>query len=110
MSVDDLVAVSKQTRHIAGLPVAEGAVGGDPGPHTSYGVFLGVKAAVKRALGKDDLRGLHIAIQGAGSVAGGVARRAAAKAPGSASPTSTRAAPKRSPARSAATVVDPARS
>ena len=77
MSVPDLVAVSKQTRHIAGLPVEEGAVGGDPGPHTSYGVFLGLKAAVKRALGKDSLDGLHIAIQGAGSVAGGVARRAA---------------------------------
>jgi leucine dehydrogenase len=79
MSVADLVAVSKQTRHIAGLPVAEGAVGGDPGPHTSYGVFLGVKAAVKRALGKDSLAGLHIAVQGAGSVAGGLARRAAAE-------------------------------
>jgi leucine dehydrogenase len=79
MSVPDLVAVSKQTRHIAGLPVEDGAVGGDPGPHTSYGVFLGLKAAVKRALGKDDLNGLHIAIQGAGSVAGGVARRAAAE-------------------------------
>ena len=77
MSVPDLVAVSKQTRHIAGLPVEEGAVGGDPGPHTSYGVFLGLKAAVERALGKDSLEGLHIAIQGAGSVAGGVARRAA---------------------------------
>ena len=59
----------KQTRYVAGLPVAEGAVGGDPGPHTSYGVFLGVKAAVKRKLGKDSLAGLHIAIQGAGSVA-----------------------------------------
>jgi leucine dehydrogenase len=79
MSVDDLVAISKQTRFIAGLPVEEGAVGGDPGPHTSYGVFLGVKAAVKRALGKDELSGLHIAMQGAGSVAGGVARRAAAE-------------------------------
>jgi leucine dehydrogenase len=78
MSVDDLVAISKRTKFIAGLPVAEGEVGGDPGPHTSYGVYLGVKAAAKRALGKDSLDGLHIAIQGAGSVAGGLARRAAA--------------------------------
>jgi len=77
MSVDDMVALSKQTSHVAGLPVAEGSVGGDPGPHTSYGVFLGVKAAVKRALGKDSLAGVHIAIQGAGSVASGLARRAA---------------------------------
>ncbi|HEV7658403.1 MAG TPA: Glu/Leu/Phe/Val dehydrogenase dimerization domain-containing protein [Allosphingosinicella sp.] len=79
MSVADMVAISKETQYVAGLPVAEGAVGGDPGPHTSYGVFLGVKAAAKRALGKDSLNGLHIAIQGAGSVASGFARRAAAE-------------------------------
>src|SRR5687768_1537263 len=79
ITVSDLVQVSQHTRFIAGLPAAEGAVGGDPGPHTSYGVFLGIKAAVRRALGKDSLKGLHIAMQGAGSVAGGVARRAAAE-------------------------------
>jgi leucine dehydrogenase len=79
MNVADMVAISKSTRFIAGLPVAEGAVGGDPGPHTSYGVFLGVKAAVKHKLGKDSLNGFHIAIQGAGSVASGLARRAAAE-------------------------------
>ena len=79
MSVADMVAIAAETKFVAGLPVAEGAVGGDPGPHTSYGVFLGVKAAVKRGLGKDSLAGLHIAIQGAGSVASGVARRAAAE-------------------------------
>jgi leucine dehydrogenase len=79
VNVGDMVAISKQTKFVAGLPVADGAVGGDPGPHTSYGVYLGVKAAVKRALGKDSLAGLHLAIQGAGSVAGGLARRAAAE-------------------------------
>ena len=79
ITVADLDAVSKHTRFIAGLPVGEGEVGGDPGPHTSYGVFLGIKAAVRRALGKDSLAGLHIAMQGAGSVAGGVARRAASE-------------------------------
>ena len=77
INVADMVAISGQTQYVAGLPVAEGAVGGDPGPHTSYGVFLGVKAAVKRRLGKDSLAGLHLAIQGAGSVASGLARRAA---------------------------------
>jgi leucine dehydrogenase len=79
MSVADMVALSGQTSHVAGLPVAQGSVGGDPGPHTSYGVFLGVKAAVRRALGKDSLAGIHLAIQGAGSVASGLARRAAAE-------------------------------
>jgi leucine dehydrogenase len=79
MSVADMIEISKQTRFVAGLPVEGGAVGGDPGPHTSLGVFLGIKAAVKRALGKDGLADLHIALQGAGSVAGGVARQAAAE-------------------------------
>ncbi len=79
MSVSDMIAVREQTRFVAGLPVAGGEVGGDPGPHTSLGVFLGIKAAVRRALGKNNVAGLHIAIQGAGSVAGGVARLAAAE-------------------------------
>ncbi len=77
MSVQDMIAIREQTKFVAGLPVAGGEVGGDPGPHTSLGVFLGIKAAVRRALGKDSLAGLHLAIQGAGSVAGGVARLAA---------------------------------
>src|SRR5262245_53901212 len=79
MSVADMIEISRQTSFVAGLPVEGGEVGGDPGPHTSLGVYLGIKAAVKRALGKDSLSGLHIALQGAGSVAGGVARHAAAE-------------------------------
>lgn len=78
ISVTDMIEVARQTKFIAGLPVESG-VGGDPGPHTSLGVFLGIKAAVKRALSKDSLDGLHIALQGAGSVAGGVARHASAE-------------------------------
>ena len=77
MSGRDMTAIARQTRFVAGLPVAGGEVGGDPGPHTALGVFLGIKAAVRRALGKDSLAGLHIVMQGAGSVASGVARRAA---------------------------------
>ena len=80
MNVSDMIEISRQTRFVAGLPAqGEGAVGGDPGPHTSLGVFLGLKAAVRRALGKQSLSGLHIAIQGAGSVASGVAMHAAAE-------------------------------
>ena len=77
ITVADLVAVAKQTRYVSGLPADAGSAGGDPGPHTALGVFLGVKAAVKRALGKDSLEGVRIAIQGAGSVGGGFARLAA---------------------------------
>ena len=79
IGVPDLVEVAKYTKHVSGLPAEAGAAGGDPGPFTAYGVFLGVKAAVRRKLGRDSLSGLHIAIQGAGSVASGLARRAAAE-------------------------------
>lgn len=79
MNVADMVEISRTTNYVAGLPNSTGDVGGDPGPHTSLGVFLGIKAAVKRALGKDSLHGLHIAMQGAGSVATGVALHACAE-------------------------------
>ena len=79
MNVADMVEIARSTNYVAGLPNSGGDVGGDPGPHTSLGVFLGIKAAVKRALGKDDLSGLHVALQGAGSVATGVALHACAE-------------------------------
>jgi leucine dehydrogenase len=76
MSVADMIEARRTTSYVAGLPNSGSDVGGDPGPHTSLGVFLGIKAAVKHALGKDRLEGLHIALQGAGSVATGVALHA----------------------------------
>lgn len=79
INVADMIEVARSTKYVAGLPNSTGDVGGDPGPHTSLGVFLGIKAAVKRALGKDNLSGLHIAMQGAGSVATGVALHACAE-------------------------------
>ena len=79
INVADMIEISRATKSVAGLPNSAGDVGGDPGPHTSLGVFLGIKAAVRRALGKDSLNGLHIALQGAGSVATGVAAHAAAE-------------------------------
>jgi len=79
INVADMIEAARSTKYVAGLPNSGKDVGGDPGPHTSLGVFLGIKAAVKRALGKDSLSGLHIAIQGAGSVATGVALHASAE-------------------------------
>jgi leucine dehydrogenase len=74
MSEADMVALSKGTAHVAGLP----GQGGDPGPYTARGVYLGVKAAAKRALGVDTMTEVHVAIQGVGSVGGGLARYLAA--------------------------------
>jgi leucine dehydrogenase len=70
MSEADMVSLSKVTPYVAGLPDQ----GGDPGPYTARGVFLGVQAAAKHALGTDDMSGVHVAVQGVGSVGGGLAR------------------------------------
>ena len=79
MGEADLVAIGKETRHVSGLPVGEGHAGGDPGPSTAMGVFLGVKAAIRHALRKESAQGVHVAIQGVGSVGGGLARLLAAE-------------------------------
>lgn len=79
MSDADMVAIAKETRHVSGLPVTkQGTAGGDPGPFTARGVYLGIKAAAKQRLGVDSMAGVHVAIQGIGSVGGGVARLLAA--------------------------------
>ena len=74
MSENSMKIVATQTRHVSGLPVAAGGAGGDPGPVTAMGVYLGVKAAAKRGLGADSMKGVRVAIQGVGSVGGGLAR------------------------------------
>lgn len=73
MADTDMVTIATETRHVTGLPVASGRAGGNPGPSTALGVYLGVRAAAKRALGVDDMAGVHVAIQGVGSVGGGLA-------------------------------------
>lgn len=74
MSEADMVSLSNNTAHVAGLP----GQGGDPGPYTARGVYLGVKAAAKRVLGAESMAGVHVAVQGVGSVGGGLARYLAA--------------------------------
>ena len=75
ISEADMVAVAKETEFVSGLPVqGSEAAGGDPGPFTAMGIYHGIKAAVRHKLGKDSLDGVHVAIQGTGSVGGGVAK------------------------------------
>ncbi len=65
-TVDDLSQMATQTKYAVGI--THGEHGGDPSPVTAYGVYVGLKAAVKHRLKKDDLRGLHVAVQGLGNV------------------------------------------
>lgn len=75
----DMTQIAKETRYVAGLPVDDPAkAGGDPGPYTARGVYLGIKAAAKHRLGSDNMAGVHVAVQGVGSVGGGAARLLAA--------------------------------
>jgi leucine dehydrogenase len=64
----DMANVARATRYVAGLSAAPGAAGGDPGPKTALGVYLGIKAAVRFRLGHADLSGLTVAVQGVGGV------------------------------------------
>ena len=67
-TITDMSNVARATRYVAGLGTAPGRAGGDPGPKTALGVHLGIKAAVKFRLGRSDLKGVKVAIQGLGGV------------------------------------------
>ena len=54
MSEASMKTIAGVTRHVSGLPVAEGSAGGDPGPSTAMGVYLGGKAAAKARLARSD--------------------------------------------------------
>ncbi|WP_068072593.1 Glu/Leu/Phe/Val family dehydrogenase [Novosphingobium lentum] len=77
ISEADMVAVARRTSYVSGLPThgsPGGSAGGDPGPFTAMGIYHGIKAAVRHKLGRDSMAGVHVAVQGTGSVGGGVAR------------------------------------
>lgn len=64
VSPDDMMAVRRSTKHVVGLPEGK-AASGDPSPVTAEGVFRGMKVCIERGLGKSDLTGVRVAIQGA---------------------------------------------
>lgn len=68
VSVADMKIVARTTGYVSGLDAAVGKSGGDPSPFTARGVRVGIEAAVKARLGRSDLAGLKIAVQGLGHV------------------------------------------
>ncbi|GLX80200.1 leucine dehydrogenase [Thalassotalea insulae] len=64
ITTTDMATVNQVTDFVAGLD----GKSGNPAPFTALGTFLGIKAAVKFKLGKDDLTGIKVAVQGLGSV------------------------------------------
>lgn len=75
-SVPDMQEVATQTRHVAGLPPADGRAGGDPSPWTAEGVFEAMLVAAGHVFGRD-LAGLTVAVQGTGNVGADLCRRLA---------------------------------
>ncbi len=61
---DDAMIMLRKTKHICGLPMNSG----DPSPFTARGVWQGIRATAKVALGRDDLEGVTVAVQGLGKV------------------------------------------
>jgi leucine dehydrogenase len=64
----DMEIVARVTSFVSGLGRKPGEAGGDPGPKTALGVYLGIKAAAKFRLGRSDLHGVSVAVQGVGGV------------------------------------------
>ncbi|NVK49228.1 MAG: Glu/Leu/Phe/Val dehydrogenase [Cyclobacteriaceae bacterium] len=67
MSTADMEYIAMETTHVTGLPQIKGGAG-DPSPVTAYGVYVGMKAAARKAFGSDDLSGKKIVVQGVGQV------------------------------------------
>jgi leucine dehydrogenase len=62
--LNDMDIVGEHTPYVASLSKHHG----DPSPSTAKGVVRGIQAAVAFKLGKDNLNGIHVAIQGLGHV------------------------------------------
>jgi leucine dehydrogenase len=65
--LEDMEIVRTQTKNVTGIDPAHGG-SGDPSPFTALGVRRGIEACVKFKLGRDDVKDVHIAIQGVGHV------------------------------------------
>ncbi len=68
VSVADMEIVRTATRFVGGLAGGNGKSGGDPSPHTARGVRVGIESAVRAKMGRSELTGLKVAVQGLGHV------------------------------------------
>ncbi len=65
--LEDMEVIRQVTTHVTGIDPSHGG-SGDPSPFTALGVRRGIEACVKFKLGKTDLKGVHVAVQGVGHV------------------------------------------
>ncbi len=67
MSTRDMEYIRMETPFVTGIPEVMGG-SGDPSPVTAYGVYVGMKAAAKKAYGSESLKGKKVLVQGVGHV------------------------------------------
>ena len=66
-TVQDLKWVKETTPHVTWVE-GDNSEEGDPSPMTAFGVYSGLKSALKHKLAKDSFAGVSVAVQGVGSV------------------------------------------
>ena len=65
-SEEDIDCIAEETRYVVGGAGGQG--GGDPSAMTAYGVYVGLKGAVRHKLGRETLKDVSVAVQGLGHV------------------------------------------
>lgn len=70
----DMDSIRTKTKHVTGIDPKHGG-SGDPSPYTALGVLRGLQALVKFKLGRSDLQGLKVAVQGVGNVGYSLAKQ-----------------------------------
>ena len=63
VGIADVEVMARVSKHVFGLPST-----GDPSPFTARGAFQGIRASVRCKLGREELDGLSVAVQGVGRV------------------------------------------
>lgn len=63
----DMSEIRTATSYVMGLPVEQGG-SGDPSRSTAMGCFEGIRASLSHSLGKNDMQGVRVAVQGLGNV------------------------------------------
>lgn len=66
-SLEDMEVIRTATKHVTGVAPENGG-SGDPSRFTALGVRRGIEACAKFVLGRSDLQGLEVAVQGIGHV------------------------------------------
>ena len=66
-TVDDMDYMRMETKYVVGIPSSRGG-SGDPSPMCAHGVVRGLEACCSLVRGSDDLKDLHVVVQGVGNV------------------------------------------